>query len=155
MSDEAGATRLAVDIGGTFTDIVLQTPDRIASSKLLTTPHAPERAVLDGLSGLLESESVSPADRLGLRNLSQYDQNHVAVKVEDCECPRCSGMPNPSGAAIVVTLHDVETQAVPFVRRSWLRHVHLLKRSLRHQLPWEDLASVSVQQHHTCDILER
>ncbi len=61
MSDESGPTRLAVDIGGTFTDIVLQTPDRTASSKLLTTSHAPERAVLDGLSGLLASEAISPA----------------------------------------------------------------------------------------------
>ena len=33
----AAPTRLAVDIGGTFTDLVLATPGRTLSSKLLTT----------------------------------------------------------------------------------------------------------------------
>ncbi|MDB5544536.1 MAG: Hydantoinase/oxoprolinase N-terminal region [Hyphomicrobiales bacterium] len=33
--------RLAVDIGGTFTDIVLETPDGFESGKVLTTPERP------------------------------------------------------------------------------------------------------------------
>ena len=41
-------TRLAVDIGGTFTDLVLALPDRTVSLKLLTTPDAPDQAVIDG-----------------------------------------------------------------------------------------------------------
>ena len=40
--------RLAVDIGGTFTDLVLEEGGRSWSTKLLTTPAAPEAAVLDG-----------------------------------------------------------------------------------------------------------
>ena len=39
-------TRLAVDIGGTFTDLVLSVGDATTSSKLLTTPDAPARAVV-------------------------------------------------------------------------------------------------------------
>ena len=35
-------TRLAVDIGGTFTDLVLSLPDRTLSNKLLTTHDAPD-----------------------------------------------------------------------------------------------------------------
>ncbi|WP_424813519.1 hydantoinase/oxoprolinase family protein [Roseococcus sp. YIM B11640] len=53
--------RLAVDIGGTFTDLVLETPGRSFSHKLLTTPDAPERAVIEGTRVLLGSAGVEPA----------------------------------------------------------------------------------------------
>jgi N-methylhydantoinase A/oxoprolinase/acetone carboxylase beta subunit len=36
-------TRLAVDIGGTFTDLLLALPDRTLSKKLLTTHGIPTR----------------------------------------------------------------------------------------------------------------
>jgi len=50
--------RLAVDIGGTFTDLVLETPQGTRSHKLLTTPDAPERAVLEGAKKLLTGETL-------------------------------------------------------------------------------------------------
>jgi N-methylhydantoinase A len=53
--------RLAVDIGGTFTDLVLETPHRTHSHKLLTTPDAPERAVLEGARHLLAAAGVAPS----------------------------------------------------------------------------------------------
>lgn len=40
---------LGVDIGGTFTDVVLETGGRMVSAKVLTTYAAPEEAILDGL----------------------------------------------------------------------------------------------------------
>ncbi|MFO1029414.1 MAG: hydantoinase/oxoprolinase N-terminal domain-containing protein, partial [Acetobacteraceae bacterium] len=46
-------TRLAVDIGGTFTDLVLSLPDRTLSSKLLTTHGAPAEAVIAGTQAIL------------------------------------------------------------------------------------------------------
>ncbi|WP_421446690.1 hydantoinase/oxoprolinase N-terminal domain-containing protein, partial [Agrobacterium tumefaciens] len=45
--------RVAVDVGGTFTDIVLEAGARRWSAKLLTTPDAPEHAVLQGIEELL------------------------------------------------------------------------------------------------------
>ncbi|OZI37834.1 methylhydantoinase [Bordetella genomosp. 10] len=45
--------RAAVDVGGTFTDIVLEHGERRWSAKLLTTPDAPENAVLQGIDELL------------------------------------------------------------------------------------------------------
>ena len=51
--------RIAVDIGGTFTDFVLEAGDRRLTHKLLTTPRAPERAVLDGLPALLARAGIS------------------------------------------------------------------------------------------------
>src|SRR6188474_3620036 len=63
-------SRLAVDIGGTFTDLVLETPNENGSArahavKVLTTPDAPERAVLDGVRTVL-AEAKVPASDVGL-----------------------------------------------------------------------------------------
>src|ERR1039458_232374 len=55
----AANTRLAVDIGGTFTDLVLALPDRTVSLKLLTTYHAPDQAVIDGTRTILAEAGVS------------------------------------------------------------------------------------------------
>ena len=55
------AIRVGVDIGGTFTDFVVYDGafGTLESFKRLSTPHAPELAVLEGLSGLtLDSDSV-------------------------------------------------------------------------------------------------
>ncbi len=54
--------RLAVDIGGTFTDVVLDHSGGLDSLKLLTTPDAPERAVLDGVKAVLGQAGVQPSD---------------------------------------------------------------------------------------------
>ena len=56
------AVRLAADIGGTFTDVVLETPAGRHSCKVLTTPRAPELAVLEGVRQLLASAGVAPQD---------------------------------------------------------------------------------------------
>ncbi|SAK91715.1 5-oxoprolinase (ATP-hydrolyzing) [Caballeronia catudaia] len=52
--------RVGIDIGGTFTDLVLETGERRITHKLLTTPQAPERGVLDGLAALLAKADVAP-----------------------------------------------------------------------------------------------
>ncbi|MGE4047177.1 MAG: hydantoinase/oxoprolinase family protein [Acetobacteraceae bacterium] len=54
-------TRLAVDIGGTFTDLVLSLPDRTLSSKLLTTHEAPEAAVIAGTEAILADAGIPPS----------------------------------------------------------------------------------------------
>ena len=64
MTSRAPA-RLAIDIGGTFTDIVLDTPTGSHDLKLLTTPDAPERAVLEGTRAMLASAKC-PAGSVGL-----------------------------------------------------------------------------------------
>ena len=40
---------MGVDIGGTFTDVVLEAGDTRFSTKVLTTYHAPEDAIIDGM----------------------------------------------------------------------------------------------------------
>ncbi len=44
------SARLAVDIGGTFTDLALEQRGRRCHAKLLTTPAAPEQGVLTGVA---------------------------------------------------------------------------------------------------------
>jgi N-methylhydantoinase A len=62
MSATSATARLAVDIGGTFTDIVLIDGDRRFASKVLTTPKAPEMAVVDGTRVALASAGLAFAD---------------------------------------------------------------------------------------------
>ena len=54
-------TRLAVDIGGTFTDLVLAMPGRTVSTKLLTTHAAPDAAVITGTQAILAEAGISVA----------------------------------------------------------------------------------------------
>ena len=56
--------RLAVDIGGTFTDVALELPDapEPLTLKLLTTPEAPEAAVMDGLARVVAEARIEPRD---------------------------------------------------------------------------------------------
>lgn len=54
--------RLAIDIGGTFTDVVAETPTGLFSVKVLTTPQSPELGALDGVGCLLEELNLTYGD---------------------------------------------------------------------------------------------
>jgi N-methylhydantoinase A/oxoprolinase/acetone carboxylase beta subunit/N-methylhydantoinase B/oxoprolinase/acetone carboxylase alpha subunit len=54
--------RLAVDIGGTFTDLALEHPGGLATIKVLTTPHAPEEGVMNGVRSLLSTAALAASD---------------------------------------------------------------------------------------------
>jgi N-methylhydantoinase A len=56
------AARLGVDIGGTFTDVALEVGEQRYSAKILTTPEAPERAVIAAIRTVLTEAAVAPAD---------------------------------------------------------------------------------------------
>jgi len=58
----AGEARLGVDIGGTFTDVALEAGGRRFSAKILTTPEAPELAVLAAIEAVLREAGLTPAD---------------------------------------------------------------------------------------------
>jgi len=57
-----GLIRLSADIGGTFTDVVLETPVKLYSCKVLTTQKAPELAVMEGVDQLLNESGLSGSD---------------------------------------------------------------------------------------------
>ncbi len=55
--------RLAIDIGGTFTDVVLELDSgERTTTKLLTTYAHPGEAVLAGISSVMQQTGLSPAD---------------------------------------------------------------------------------------------
>ena len=54
--------RLAADIGGTFTDVVLEHGGRRHSAKVLTTPRAPETGMLAGIAQVLAAARLAPGD---------------------------------------------------------------------------------------------
>jgi N-methylhydantoinase A len=54
--------RLAVDIGGTFTDLALERAGERTTAKVLTTPDAPERGVMAGMKLILSRTGLMPAD---------------------------------------------------------------------------------------------
>lgn len=55
-------SRLAVDIGGTFTDVVVETPTQRFSTKVLTNKAAPELGVLDGVRKALALAALHPSE---------------------------------------------------------------------------------------------
>ena len=54
--------RLGIDIGGTFTDLAFEVGEKKFSHKLLTTPDAPERAVIDGVQKLIEGSGINVSE---------------------------------------------------------------------------------------------
>jgi N-methylhydantoinase A len=62
--------RIGVDIGGTFTDVVLAHPERgLITTKALSTPHDPSQGVVDGLSLIAEKIGLTLNELLSEVNL--------------------------------------------------------------------------------------
>src|ERR1019366_7092788 len=56
------SARLAVDIGGTFTDLALEHAGARTTVKVLTTQAAPEQGVIEGGPNILRAAGLRPAD---------------------------------------------------------------------------------------------
>ena len=59
---EAQSVRLGVDIGGTFTDVVLERGGESYSTKVLTTYIAPENAIIDGMQQVCTKAGIMPSE---------------------------------------------------------------------------------------------
>ena len=62
MTECDAKARIGVDIGGTFTDIVLERGEARFTAKVLTTPDAPEEGVRQGLVQAMEAGGVAPEE---------------------------------------------------------------------------------------------
>ncbi|MDG1862765.1 MAG: hydantoinase/oxoprolinase family protein [Yoonia sp.] len=58
---KTSSIRLGVDIGGTFTDVVLEKGGTSFSTKVLTTYAAPENAIIDGMGQVCAKAGITPA----------------------------------------------------------------------------------------------
>jgi N-methylhydantoinase A len=61
-SPQAAKARLAIDVGGTFTDVVLDRSSQQWTTKVLTTHDAPERGVMEGIQVALDGTGLQPVD---------------------------------------------------------------------------------------------
>ena len=62
MSEHTQPGRLAVDIGGTFTDVALEVGGRQITRKVLTTSSAPERGVMEAVIDVLADADVAATE---------------------------------------------------------------------------------------------
>ncbi|WP_137127489.1 hydantoinase/oxoprolinase family protein [Roseomonas sp. HF4] len=64
MASATRTARIGVDVGGTFTDLVLHDPGRniVRTGKLLTTPDDPSEAILAGIARILREAALRPED---------------------------------------------------------------------------------------------
>src|SRR5580692_11021662 len=68
VTDSKGTTsvsvaRIGVDVGGTFTDVVLALPDgRVYVNKTTTTPRDPGEGVAAGIAAVLAEADLAPGD---------------------------------------------------------------------------------------------
>ena len=77
----AAGVRLGVDIGGTFTDLVLTRPDgTVLVSKVSSTPDDPGRAVVTGVAALLRTAGIAPADVVELVHGTTVASNTILQK---------------------------------------------------------------------------
>ena len=56
------SVRLSIDIGGTFTDVVLDQAGRLTTTKVLTTYDDPARGVMQGIAKVLNSAEQNPRE---------------------------------------------------------------------------------------------
>ena len=59
---QKSSIRMGVDIGGTFTDVVLEIDQQQFSTKVLTTYTAPEGAIIDGMLQVCKQSGISPSE---------------------------------------------------------------------------------------------
>ncbi len=64
MTSNGARARIGADIGGTFTDLVLEIGEKSFSTKVLTTPGAPEQAILDGIAKIVALAGIG-MDEIG------------------------------------------------------------------------------------------
>src|SRR5690606_3320541 len=60
MSDSNLACRAGVDIGGTFTDVALESGGQLYTAKVLTDYERPERAIVQGLKLAIDLAGIAP-----------------------------------------------------------------------------------------------
>ncbi len=62
MSHQDQLVRVGVDIGGTFTDVVLETGDQLITTKRLTDHAEPDKAVLEGIGHVVDKVGLHAGD---------------------------------------------------------------------------------------------
>lgn len=81
-SKKRAGSRIGVDVGGTFTDVVLALPDgRIYVNKTTTTPDDPGEAVAAGIASVLREAALDPREVVELVHGTTVASNTILQKV--------------------------------------------------------------------------
>ena len=124
------SVRIAIDTGGTFTDLVLSDPDtgRLVFHKVPSTPADPSRALVEGVKGLVERAGVGTAEILFLIHGTTVATNTILQR-------------KGAHTAFITTegfrdvLH-IQRQDRPHLYNMRIRRTPaLVPRSLRYELP--------------------
>lgn len=82
LERSAAGARIGVDIGGTFTDLVLSDGrGAVFHRKVASTPAAPEQAVLDGVAAIVADAQLTPADVAEVVHGTTVGSNTLLQKV--------------------------------------------------------------------------
>jgi N-methylhydantoinase A len=122
--------RVGVDVGGTFTDLILmdEASGEMVGAKTPSQPAAPQRAILDGLRELLAREGVDPAEVASFVNGTTLGLNTI---IQRSGAP--TGLLVTAGFRDVLELRRVRLPGAPsfyverprpLVARRFVREVH-------------------------------
>jgi N-methylhydantoinase A len=123
------AIHVGIDVGGTFTDVVVSVPERelLIRHKLPSTPERPDRAIVEGLAAVLDAQGLPPADVVRLSHGTTVGTNALIER-------RCGRV------AVVTTdgfrdLLEIRRQTRPKVYDVHLDHPPtLVSREHRHEV---------------------
>jgi N-methylhydantoinase A len=132
------SARIGVDIGGTFTDLVLLDDNGdIAFTKVSSTPAAPEEAVLTGVERILEQARLRTSDVVEVLHGTTVGSNTLLQKV-GAKC----GLITTKGFRDVLEIGRVRTPTM--FDLSWDKPVPLVERRYRIEVNERVLASGEV-----------
>jgi N-methylhydantoinase A len=132
------SARIGVDIGGTFTDLVLlDDKGYVTFTKVSSTPSAPEEAVLTGVQRILEQAGMKTADVTEVLHGTTVGSNTMLQRV-GAKC----GLITTKGFRDVLEIGRVRTPTM--FDLSWDKPVPLVERRYRLEVDERVLASGDV-----------
>ncbi|SAL45404.1 5-oxoprolinase (ATP-hydrolyzing) [Caballeronia cordobensis] len=132
------SARIGVDIGGTFTDLVLlDDKGYVTFTKVSSTPAAPEEAVLTGVQRILEQAGMKTSDVTEVLHGTTVGSNTMLQKV-GAKC----GLITTKGFRDVLEIGRVRTPTM--FDLSWDKPVPLVERQYRLEIDERVLASGDV-----------
>lgn len=130
-----GRVRIGVDIGGTFTDLVLlDDRGRTLFTKVASTPAQPEQAVLTGLRQIIEEAGVGTADVIEVLHGTTVGSNALLQRIG----ARC-GLITTRGFRDVLEIGRVRTPTM--FDLSWEKPEPLIPRRYRMEIDERTTAS--------------
>ncbi|MBN3787315.1 hydantoinase/oxoprolinase family protein [Burkholderia sp. Ac-20353] len=134
------SARIGVDIGGTFTDLVLLDENgQVAYTKVSSTPAAPEEAVLIGVERILKQAGLRTSDVTEVLHGTTVGSNTMLQKV-GAKC----GLITTKGFRDILEIGRVRTPTM--FDLSWDKPIPLVERRYRIEVNERVLASGQVLQ---------